>query len=905
MIQIAQWVHTPFAQALGWTLVHFLWEGAVLAALLMATLYRWRGAPARRRYATACLFLAAMPVAFGATVAVLWSHQPAAMVLPGPSGAHPMTITLVATPPDAAPRLSVPGVLDRLAWLVPLWLAGVAFFWARGILGWLGVQRLRRRGVCAPEPAWQWHVNFLARRMGISRAVTLLESCLVDTPVLLGYLRPVILLPVGCLAGLSTTQVECILVHELAHVLRRDYLINLLQSVVEGLLFYHPAVWWVSRIVRLEREHCCDDRVVEMTGDARSYALTLAAMEQRRAPQTALAATGGSLMKRIRRLTEGPVSPRMSCAPAVTAALLLMLFGAVFTAVPADLSERHSRFPRQLKLSIVPVPQKAVPLQTVATPYQKWVDEEVVYLITPEERAAFGRFTSDQEREAFIEQFWKRRDPTPDTPKNELQEEHYRRIAHANENFGYGKVPGWRSDRGRMYILHGPPDSVRNYASEGRQEWQYRHLEGQGTNVTLEFIDPDHTGEFRLRQNAPNPRPGYAMSDEERTAFLALQLGAKVFYSQEQPRVRVIVNARPAGSAAISPGDRLNISYQEGAADPRIETKAAACRALQDRYTSDFPELRRCFDELRSLQDSAQTVMSGPPAQAIMQLRQQEIDIRARLNASRQNVQNLNRKSEQLQQLLRDAQEKINSSAMVASRYNGLVQQVELAKDVYSRDVAKSVKGAQFQADRAQMEKAQSELSEFVAANQGRLPENLEANRMALSAVNAEIGQNNDRLRQEQQNQALLESSLSNNKIQQAQAEQNIGSANREIHTTGAVDSQGRIIVEGLGAFAAASLTPAQLESSIGHNARVQSVDSTSRTVTVLIPIEGSGTWHILGEVVTPSNRIVSNFEQAASNQTALAKNIFLRPGTYRLKVAMNNVESGTVNTSALDFTVE
>ncbi|MEI9970671.1 MAG: M56 family metallopeptidase [Ignavibacteriota bacterium] len=114
-----------------------------------------------------------------------------------------------------------------------------------------------------------------------------------------------ILLPLGCLTGLSVAQMECILLHELAHVARHDYLVNLLQSLVEGLLFYHPAVWWVSRAVRTERENCCDDRVVELMGDARAYAATLATLEQRRAlvPESALAATGGNLMKRIRRLT--------------------------------------------------------------------------------------------------------------------------------------------------------------------------------------------------------------------------------------------------------------------------------------------------------------------------------------------------------------------------------------------------------------------------------------------------------------------------------------------------------------------------------------------------------------------------------------------------------------------------
>ena len=167
----------------------------------------------------------------------------------------------------------------------------------------------------------------------------LLESCITDTPVLIGYLRPVILLPLGCLTGLSAAQVECILLHELAHVVRHDYLVNLLQSMVEGLLFYHPAVWWVSRVVRAERENCCDDRVVELMGNARAYAATLAVLEERRAfvPDTALAASGGNLMKRIRRLTAESRGSQPSVAPAFSAALLLVFFAAALSALPAKL----------------------------------------------------------------------------------------------------------------------------------------------------------------------------------------------------------------------------------------------------------------------------------------------------------------------------------------------------------------------------------------------------------------------------------------------------------------------------------------------------------------------------------------------------------------------------------------
>jgi beta-lactamase regulating signal transducer with metallopeptidase domain len=127
------------------------------------------------------------------------------------------------------------------------------------------------------------------------------ESWLAEAPTVVGHVRPLILMPVGMLAGLSPTQIESILLHELAHIQRHDYLMNTLQRYVEGLLFYHPAVWWISAIIRREREHCCDDLALSISGEPHEYARALAALEQNRFSPAAVAATGGSLVKRIYR----------------------------------------------------------------------------------------------------------------------------------------------------------------------------------------------------------------------------------------------------------------------------------------------------------------------------------------------------------------------------------------------------------------------------------------------------------------------------------------------------------------------------------------------------------------------------------------------------------------------------
>jgi hypothetical protein len=186
-------------------------------------------------------------------------------------------------------------------------------------------QRLRRHGLGAVAPEVEASLTRLAVALRVSRPVRLLESALVEVPTCIGWLRPLILLPASTLAGLSMQQLELLLAHELAHVRRRDYLVNLLQAAAETLLFYHPAVWWVSHRMRVEREHCCDDLAVAACGDALGYARALATLEERRspAPALAMAADGASLVARVRRLAGLSHEARSARAPALGATVLL------------------------------------------------------------------------------------------------------------------------------------------------------------------------------------------------------------------------------------------------------------------------------------------------------------------------------------------------------------------------------------------------------------------------------------------------------------------------------------------------------------------------------------------------------------------------------------------------------
>jgi len=165
-----------------------------------------------------------------------------------------------------------PNLAVAAAWLALSWMAGVLLMFGRYSVSCISVRRFRRRGVCSAPDTWQREVERLTALLRISRTVRLLESCLAEAPTVIGHVRPLILMPVGMLAGLSATQIESILLHELAHIRRHDYLINTLQRCVEGLLCYHPAVWRISAVIRREREHCCDDLAVAISGDPHEYA---------------------------------------------------------------------------------------------------------------------------------------------------------------------------------------------------------------------------------------------------------------------------------------------------------------------------------------------------------------------------------------------------------------------------------------------------------------------------------------------------------------------------------------------------------------------------------------------------------------------------------------------------------
>jgi beta-lactamase regulating signal transducer with metallopeptidase domain len=352
-------VDHPLVATLGWTLTHFVWQGAVLGLAAFFLLRVVRPAHASTRYLIGAATLAAMMLApLGTFVAssglssASQRGQSASMPL-ALSQAGMVTGAIVAGDPTIVHQLSpaTPGagsaraaragedvgagiVRDRGS-IAPVWLPLVTAAWMAGVLvlslrmlgGWVMTVMLARRAVAAVSEQVETAAREMAHRLRLRREFAVLQSAAVAVPTLVGWVKPVVLLPASALTGLSEQQLRAVLAHELAHILRHDYLVNLLQTAVETLLFYHPAVWWVSAEVRAEREHCCDDLAVDVCGDRLVYVSALAELTSLQRRAFALAATDGSLVTRVRRILGRPVDARPELPPSWAVLVLLVLIG--------------------------------------------------------------------------------------------------------------------------------------------------------------------------------------------------------------------------------------------------------------------------------------------------------------------------------------------------------------------------------------------------------------------------------------------------------------------------------------------------------------------------------------------------------------------------------------------------
>ena len=405
-------------ELVGWSLVHSLWEGVVIALVLFGFLRLVNPRHSAIRYlasAVALLLLVVLPPLTASqmaspeetllrdqagTISGDTSRDDEAGTDPDPNydfqpGSQEGSGEVVALLEDHDKDETVQAKSDDLGllvawrprlkaafpWLVAGWTLGVLVLSLRLIGAWLRARQLRFDGTFAADPAHEKVLDRLVAKLGVLRPVRLLQSSILQVPAVIGWLRPVVLIPATLSSGLTIAQLEAILAHELAHIRRHDYLVNLLQALVETLLFYHPAMWWVSRQARQEREHCCDDVAVRACGDRKLYAGALLTLEEHRAIALLPAATGGDLLARIRRiaspaLSHAETSPRWLAA-LITVGSVIALGIAAAVISPADgrlqAQDAPSKSPR-LSESTAPVePDTVIRHPDPSAPFtQRW-----------------------------------------------------------------------------------------------------------------------------------------------------------------------------------------------------------------------------------------------------------------------------------------------------------------------------------------------------------------------------------------------------------------------------------------------------------------------------------------------------------------------------------------------------
>ncbi|MHC4525733.1 MAG: M56 family metallopeptidase, partial [Planctomycetota bacterium] len=327
-------------ERIGWVLVHFLWQGIAVAAVGWCVLKMLGKASSNARYIVACIGLVLMAAAPVVTYSMLGGET---VIVAEPVAQRPVSITTDPAPiktktivisPSEPTALPAPSMLEilrvkleaALPYCVIGWAIGVAALSVWYLGGWCQLQKLRRIGTKAVSQTVADKTSELANRLGVKRAIHIAESALVQVPTVIGWLKPVILLPATALTGLDEIQLKAMIAHELAHIKRCDYGVNIVQTVVEILGFYHPAVWWMSRQIRVERENCCDDIAVALLEDRKEYAKALFSMEAIRSKQhdLAVAANGGHLASRISRLAGKPTQhPKSGWIPSVVTIFLV------------------------------------------------------------------------------------------------------------------------------------------------------------------------------------------------------------------------------------------------------------------------------------------------------------------------------------------------------------------------------------------------------------------------------------------------------------------------------------------------------------------------------------------------------------------------------------------------------
>lgn len=345
-------------------LLHSLWQGLLIFAGLRSVLLFIPERHSRPRYiAVATAFLVFALVSLG-TLIINFADQPAAFNAFVFEEFTLSETTNVEVEPTSLWHEAKSFIRTNSNLLAGFWAAGALVFLLRALGGFLYLKGIISRGRVADEI--QPILDALRQRLGINRIVTILQSDAVTVPLVTGLIRPVIILPMGMCAGLSTAQIESVLIHELVHIKRYDYLLNLLQAIVESLFFFNPFVWILSEMMRREREHCCDDAVIAEGIDSRTYALTLASLEEIRHSKSGLALSLAgkkyALLHRIKRLMEKSARTYSAREKLIPVVLLVVGFACAswFTITPATQNAIVSNidFPQNNEVAADTIPKR-------------------------------------------------------------------------------------------------------------------------------------------------------------------------------------------------------------------------------------------------------------------------------------------------------------------------------------------------------------------------------------------------------------------------------------------------------------------------------------------------------------------------------------------------------------------
>jgi GWxTD domain-containing protein len=466
-----------------------------------------------------------------------------------------------------------------------VWITGAAIVLLVWLVRWIQLIRIVR----GAEP-FGAGVN--------SPGIRILTSRAGREPGVFGVFRPVLLLPEGLAHNLTAEQLEPIIAHEMFHVRGRDNLAAAMHTVVQALFWFHPLVWWLGNRLVDERERACDEAVLHAGHDPADYAegILKVCKSNLMMPACVAGVSGSNLQKRIevimenretRNLTSGK---KLLLTVAGVGALMVPIFTGMMSAAQTPVSHPSAvqQMPRthgdhaatlpvigQVARAESPVfshtPVLAPQAAQTANEQQQSLDAASIIVMSDEEQKAFQQLTTDEQRENFIKNFWLTRDPSPGTPSNEFKAEYDRRVAYANEHFTTRSgVPGSQTDRGKMYILYGPPDAILppNIDSSLRsvpiEMWTYRHIDGKGDNLVFEFVDRQMNGGYTLVYdpllNSPSGRVAYANEHfTTKSGIAGSQTDRGKMYILNGPPDEIV--SHPSGGTYYRPADGVTKTF--------------------------------------------------------------------------------------------------------------------------------------------------------------------------------------------------------------------------------------------------------------------------------------------------------------------------------------------------------